>query len=162
MPSLRYLRRARPYVALNVSRTNSTLLGARRACFGSCLLLVVFVGCSSKYNAAQVSGTVTLEGIPLAGVTVTFTPAVKSSESPISSGRSDQKGKYRLRVVIDETDGAAIGVNNVNIISYGSTSTDSARDDIQAPSQQLEQAFSFEVKPGKNTADFQLNRNKTN
>jgi hypothetical protein len=128
--------------------------------FCSYLMFVLFCGCNSKYNVAPVSGTVTLDGMPLEDVTVTFTPKSKASNSPISSGRTDSQGQYRLSVVIDETEGAAIGTNNVDFVSNATASSDVMTPAERTKLNSLDQVFSFEVKPEKNTADFRIESKK--
>ena len=86
------------------------------------LILIVAVcviaGCSSGSSdlppLGEVSGTVTLDGAPVAGAEVTFVPG---SGSP-SVGKTDGEGHYTLAYV-QETSGAEIGKHTVQISKYG-------------------------------------------
>jgi len=69
------------------------------------LLLLVSLGCGGSDNSvltADVAGTVTKDGKPLAGVEVFF-----STEKFEGYGKTDDSGKYRL------INGAAIGTNKI-------------------------------------------------
>lgn len=81
-----------------------------------CLLLLAGCGGSS---VAPVSGTVTLDGKPLANATVVFQPDGGGKEpGPASSGVTDANGRYTLRVVTGSTDGAVVGKHKVSITAY--------------------------------------------
>lgn len=75
----------------------------------SCL---AFTGCSGN-QFGGVSGTVTLDGKPLAGATVEFSPA---GGSP-AYGVTDDEGRYKLLWSADQQ-GAPIGMNRVRITSF--------------------------------------------
>ena len=68
--------------------------------FAIVFLLVEVSGCSSPKGelpaGAPVSGTVTMDGKPLAGVTVTFIP-VGSTPGDFCLGETDQSGHYELQ-----------------------------------------------------------------
>ncbi len=83
-------------------------------CFAS-LLLVAFLAltsCSGN-QFGGVSGTVLLDGKPLAGATVEFSP---EGGSP-AYGVTDEDGKYTLLWSADQQ-GAPIGLNRVRITSF--------------------------------------------
>ncbi|QDU76789.1 hypothetical protein Pan97_38460 [Bremerella volcania] len=64
------------------------------------LLLAAFgllAGCSSDSNRALVQGTITLDGKPLPGASVVFQPQ-QSTPGQTARGRTDDSGKYTLRV----------------------------------------------------------------
>lgn len=81
------------------------------AAFGlGCLTL----GCSrGEYPVAPVSGTVTVEGKPVANVTVQFQPVGQQGgdPGPGSVGITDAEGRYRLKLIdLDrDLDGAVVG-----------------------------------------------------
>ncbi len=84
------------------------------------LLLLGTLGCGSGYRLAPVSGTVTLNGQPLAGADVHFQP-IGSKDNPNpgpgSHGKTDAQGRYSLRV--DERQaGAVVGKHRVMIFAY--------------------------------------------
>jgi hypothetical protein len=75
-------------------------------------------GCGGAgYGEVPVSGQVTYNGEPLAGVHVTFQP-VSTDESgfgPGSFGRTDQDGRFELRTVWPDAPGAIPGEHRVTI-----------------------------------------------
>ena len=74
------------------------------------LMLAFFVGCNNR-NLGQVSGTVTLDGEPLADATVLFTPIAGGRPT---GGRTDSSGRYTL--VYDRSGtGAMLGEHAVEI-----------------------------------------------
>ena len=79
-------------------------------------VLAAASGCGkSKLETAEVEGTVTLDGKPLANAVVTFTPVVKTKdiEAPASSGKTDDKGHFKLAVISTGEPGAVIGKHQV-------------------------------------------------
>ena len=82
-----------------------------------CLLLF---GCSRRgYELAPVSGRVTLDGRPLADVMVSFQPrqADNSSPGPGSFGQTDAEGRYTLRTIEPDAEGAVVGTHIVRLKS---------------------------------------------
>jgi hypothetical protein len=83
------------------------------------LLPLLLLGCGKKgLKVAPVSGRVTLDNKPLANADVTFIPAEpgpKSSANLEASARTDEQGRYSLKMVQDRRDGAAVGANKVRI-----------------------------------------------
>lgn len=126
--------------------TNSFCLG----------LLVVVLGCSNaKY--APVEGVVTLDGEPLEDATVTFTPTASGgNEMNQSFGRTDATGKYSLQLMMSGKTGALIGNHKVsvakNIETESDIMTEAEAKSVRLPSHDL----TFDVKSGKNEADFNL------
>ncbi len=131
----------------------------KSATSGLCLLVFVsLVGCGGKFSTAPVSGTITLNGQPLADATVTFTPEAVGADVPTSSGRTDTAGKYSLSMISDETPGALIGKHTVRIAKNVQIESD-----IMTPAERQKAVlpdhnFTYEVKSGANTADFNLGK----
>src|SRR5687768_15134669 len=77
-----------------------------------CAIAVVpLVGCwgsSDAPHVVPVSGTVTMQGRPLADVGVTFFP----THGPIATGNTNQDGQFNL-MTIEPGDGASIGTHRV-------------------------------------------------
>lgn len=83
--------------------------------FGTLLLcgsLVLFAGCGSggvgsgdQQDVYPVTGKVTMNGAPVAGATVTFSPQGKQ---PVAYGRTNSSGEYAL-TTYEANDGAAAG-----------------------------------------------------
>jgi hypothetical protein len=71
--------------------------------FGFIILLILFVGCAQQnpYDTTSVEGTVTLDGVPTAGVSVTFSPIGNGNSA---GGLTNSSGKYKLT-----TGGAPVG-----------------------------------------------------
>ena len=81
------------------------------------VVLAAVLGCSDAkpYKTAAVSGRVTLDGKPLAGAVVSFTPVRKPGDAltgPGARGETDADGKYSLKTAFAER-GATIGRNRV-------------------------------------------------
>lgn len=76
------------------------------------LLLVVGCGKSSEFPLAPVSGTVTQNGNPLAGVNVMFMP--ESGKGAPSGGLTDASGKFSLQYNNGQS-GAVLGQHRVVI-----------------------------------------------
>jgi len=73
------------------------------------LLITIFTvvtlttGCGDgKLATINVSGTVTLDGVPLSGASVNFSP--KTSEGHPAYGRTDENGRYKLQTFLGNPD----------------------------------------------------------
>jgi hypothetical protein len=78
--------------------------------------LVLGLGCGSG-KFAPVSGTVTMNGKPLAGALVIFSPIAKEGSidaGPGSSGKTNDKGEYTLTSDTGRT-GAFVGKHRVSV-----------------------------------------------
>ncbi|MEP3478770.1 MAG: carboxypeptidase-like regulatory domain-containing protein [Fuerstiella sp.] len=107
---------------------------------------------------APVSGNVTLDGNPLPGVTLTFTP--------VGSGRpsvavTDIDGNYTLEYLTDAK-GAMIGKHKVvvSVIDYGdefeNVEGSAKPPSVTLPKNALDGSIEREVSEGANTIDFEL------
>src|SRR5262245_17896545 len=82
------------------------------------LALAVAAGCGGR-STASVSGVVTLDGKPLEGAAVSFTPASRDGGGVGGSyGKTDANGRYTLRTVVTNATGAAVGKHRVSISLY--------------------------------------------
>ena len=82
------------------------------------LLPLLLLGCGQKGpKVAPVSGRVTLDNKPLANADVTFTPTEPGPKNTNleSSARTDEQGRYSLKMVQDRRGGAPVGANKVRI-----------------------------------------------
>lgn len=83
-----------------------------RACLGLICVagLIASAGCpgggGAKLNTVKVTGTVTLDGTPLPGATVTFSP--KSDGARAAFGTTDENGRFTL-TTLNPGDGALPG-----------------------------------------------------
>ncbi len=76
------------------------------------IALIGLVGCGGGADVAPVSGTVTLDGEPLANALVSFYPEEEGKR--FSTGTTDASGHYEL-VYTNDQKGAAIGKHVVKI-----------------------------------------------
>jgi hypothetical protein len=131
---------------------------------------VLAAGCNSgPYETAPVSGRVTLNGQPVAGVAVMFQPIAPEGNpnpGPGSYGVTDAEGRYSLKLIGKETSGAVVGKHKVRIEVYtepGDSSDDRPqkrpKPTVQIPRKynQAEAILEFEVTAkGSDNADFDL------
>jgi len=139
-------------------------------CLPAALLATVVLGStagcgSGGFEFAPVSGTVTMNGNPLPGVTVTFQPqssGTAAETGPGSYGVTDEQGRYTLQVVGRSTEGAIVGRHRV---TFAATGPERAADDDSAaatprlgiPPNVLNKQLEFEVPTGgADAADFEL------
>ena len=129
-------------------------------------VLCLFAGCrTSPYEIAPVSGTVQLEGKPLADAVVNFQPIATDGNDagPGSTGRTDENGKFVLKTV-DDFDGAVVGKHKVRIYSYSPESPSSSdEDDANTPTEKVPEEYNYKSKltftvpsDGTEAADFDL------
>ncbi|MFM8272068.1 MAG: hypothetical protein ACKODX_06995 [Gemmata sp.] len=79
--------------------------------------VLLCAGCGGS-NVVPVSGTVKLNGQPLANATVSFTPAEGAAPGPGSIGTTDANGRYTLQVATTNAPGAVIGKHRVSITAH--------------------------------------------
>jgi hypothetical protein len=134
------------------------------------MLIVMQVGCTSsdQPELGKVTGTITLDDMPLTGVAVVFQP---DSGRP-ARGMTDAEGKYEL-TYIRQTKGTKVGSNRVEIApsEEGAESSDvETGDDETQPAPKMskpgkplvparynvQSELKVDVKPGENSFDFQL------
>ncbi len=87
-------------------------------------LAVAAAGCGKSQTTefTDLSGTVTCDGRPLAGVVVTFDPAPGPTEKGIRADAvTDENGTYRLRTANPAHDGIAVGTYKVTVRSQQPT-----------------------------------------
>ena len=102
--------------------------------------LVFGLGCGSG-KFAPVSGTVTMNGKPLAGALVIFSPIAKEGSidaGPGSSGKTNDKGEYTLTSDTGRT-GALVGKHRVSISLMNQGTGESESDDRRRPGQLVNQ-----------------------
>ena len=118
-----------------------------------CVLLLISVslaGCESgeTANVGSVSGTVTLDGSPLAGASIVFQP----ENGRPASGGTDDNGYYSLSYSNNQS-GAIVGPCQVTI------STAFENEDGQALSERVPAKY---LQPGALTADVKSGSNEYN
>ncbi len=114
-----------------------------------CLLLAGGCTRADRPPLGTVTGTVTLDGRPLADAMVAFTP-----EGPgrTSLGTTDATGRYRLAYLRDIA-GARPGRHVVRITTG---SVDDGRPEILPATYHRRSNLEAQVEPGDNTIDFAL------
>ncbi len=113
--------------------------GAARQSWLSTLAVIAWIavlaGCGgSPYKFAPVSGTVTLDGNPLADIVVTFQPLAEGSGGQAGTGSygvTDTQGHYTLKAADGSSEGAVVGRHRVTFTSNAPVRD--AADDTAAP-----------------------------
>jgi hypothetical protein len=125
------------------------------------LSLGTLAGCADDSNIARVDGIVRVDGKPLSSGTVRFVPAAGRA----ATGKIQSDGTFSLGT-FGESDGALVGTHQVAVIAYDAADdarpayeVRSATSKALVPERYMAvgtSGLSFEVKPGKNQADFDL------
>ena len=121
-----------------------------RAVIGAGVLLFLGTGCGRSDGLAVVTGTVLLDGKPLAGAQVQFTV----EGQPPSYGRTDANGNYELRRT-RSVNGAAIGSNKVIVRTFRDLGNRIVPETLPARYNTRSQLV-YEVKSGSNRIDLEL------
>ena len=128
----------------------------RLAC-ASVVLLLCVTGCFRRGpELAPVTGTVTLDGEPLAGAQVEFKPMRGNP----SYGTTDQLGRYDLKYTKDKS-GGVVGSHVVRITTQTTAVDPETGSEIQVP-QRVPERYNDrsqlirDVKPGENQIRFAL------
>jgi hypothetical protein len=82
------------------------------------LLLLLPLGCSKSPKVVPVSGRVTLDKKALANADVVFSPAEadpKNTANLEAAGKTDDQGRFSLKMIQGNKDGAAVGSYKVRI-----------------------------------------------
>jgi hypothetical protein len=115
-------------------------------------------GCGSSYSLGTVTGTVTLDGKPLPQATVTFS----RGQGRMSVGTTDEDGRYQLQYSARQK-GAEPGSHKVRIATQieavsgeGDLAAVQGRKELLPPRYNDKTELTAEVKPGRNTIDFDL------
>lgn len=115
----------------------------------ACHVVFIFAGCSSsdQPELGDVSGTVTIDGKPLAGAIIVFKPDVGRA----ATGITDPEGKYDDLEYLYGVYGAKVGPNTVSFeYEIGSSGP-------PIPSKYTGNSeLKVDVKAGANTFDFSL------
>jgi hypothetical protein len=127
------------------------------------MALLITAGCSGGRDAVPVSGSVTLDGQPVADVYVSFQPAAAAANADAmgSTGITDQEGKFSLSLSDTQHAGALIGKHTVRLSDKrASSSSDGGPSNApkpRFPSRYADGSLTFEVPSGGTSqADCQL------
>ncbi len=125
-----------------------------------CGLCVIAAGCGGGVAAVSVSGTVTVDGEPIEGATVVFTPlaVAKDGTAIASHGKTDSSGKYTLMTTVTEQSGAVVGKHNVTISKFGGEEDEESDEIVEDYVDPIpEHSFTFDVpSSGTDRANFSL------
>jgi hypothetical protein len=84
--------------------------------FSPAILATVFLlsssGCGKSEKVVAVAGTVTHNGQPVPGLIISFVP-VEQTQTGVSTGQTDEGGKYSLKVAKTGSSGAVVGYHKV-------------------------------------------------
>jgi len=123
------------------------------------LAMALSTGCGRRpKNVSDVTGTVTLDGQPLADALVTFTPA---SSGTSSAAKTDSSGKYEL-IYTKGVKGAAQGEHTVTITTYQVADDGADPPTAEVPEKvpyayrEGEKELKATVNAGKNEINFSL------
>jgi len=118
-------------------------------------LVAALAGCSSRPTGqpeiAPVTGTVTMDGQPLAGKSVVF----ESDRGVLSFGNTDAQGRYKLSY-IRSARGAGLGRNVVRISTPTMGPTSPMHQDSIPAIYNTASTLEAEVAKGRNVFDFAL------
>ncbi len=141
--------------------TESRLSGVQLwPAFLATFLLLLVAGCSGNGDVQPVSGTVTLDGEPLAGVMVRFTP-LSGEKRTTSLGKTDAQGHYELRYT-SQQQGALNGTHMVQVVNVDGQPEPGMPKARKVPKQyDYESELTVEVTPGEeNIFNFDLTSKK--
>jgi hypothetical protein len=131
------------------------------------MVLLGIVGCGGGSDftptLAPVTGTITVDGAPAEGLTVTFEPQIDNANSKQKSivgkssvGTTDATGKYELSYS-GGGKGAIVGKHLVRVASVESQGADAPPAKFKIPATYNEQSGRIEdVKEGPNTFDLDI------
>lgn len=125
------------------------------------LLLATSIGCGSPTDRAAVSGTVTLDGEPLAEGTISFTPSAGGH----SAGATIAAGRY----AIAQADGPSPGRQRVEITAFAPTGKTIEDEDLPGRTQEelrqmipgrynVDSTLVADLAPRANQADYSLTK----
>ncbi len=132
-------------------------VSSRTACLLSGLVMLGLCGCGGPGNIGQVSGQVTLDGVPINGALVQFEPLAGNSPS---GGMTDAAGNYTLTYT-REIKGAEIGEHRVLITTHNGGDPDASPPVPKSPERlpgkyNKKSELRAKVEAGTNTFDFKL------
>ena len=119
------------------------------------MCVILLAGCGGDPNLGNVSGKITLNGEPLEGALVTFSPTRTEGVGSTTFGKTASDGTYHM-VVSDEKDGAFIGENLVRVKTSDSKADGSVIKEVVPAIYNSKSRVLVEVKSGDNTFDFEL------
>jgi len=133
------------------------MAGLRWAWCGAALAGLALAGCGG--GLPSVSGVVTLDGKPLANASVSFQPEGGGTQG--SYAKTDEEGRYTLKVVGSDRAGAVAGKHVVRISQFEGSGSDSGGREKLPARYNAKTTLTFEVPAGgTDKADFALQSDK--
>lgn len=136
-------------------------------CCAALFVTLGLSGCGSSegYSLVPVSGTITLDGQPLADATVSFQPTGGATLGPGSAAVTDSSGKFELKTSeADSRSGAVVGSHQVQITGIQDT-RDASDDTVKpaakdpVPQRYRDPGLTFDVPAdGTDKANFELTK----
>jgi hypothetical protein len=133
------------------------------------LTLLVFAalagaaGCGKTWSQnTSVEGTVKLDGTPVPNASIQFVPDDPTSQGPMSTGTTDDKGHFQL-ACSNGKPGAVIGKHNV-VVLVGRTETGAPASHVAIPAVYKlasQTPAQVDVTADNHTYDVELKRNAT-
>jgi hypothetical protein len=121
------------------------------------ILAIGFLSCSgcggSKEKVVAVSGTVTHNGQPVPGIVVSFVPEAQT-ETGVSTGETNESGKYNLTVVKTGSSGAVVGTHKVWVSLPREPYVEPGDKEASAKLNKLKKKASPTAKPPADVADI--------
>lgn len=131
---------------------------------------IALTGCKKGMETQFVTGTVTLDGSPLAGANVVFEP-VDPAVGFTAGGKTDENGRYKLTSLYGEGEGGAVEAEYVVLVTKsevvalpkpiryedGDVATTTSKPILAATYRDKDKSpLRFRVEKGKNTIDLEL------
>jgi len=118
-------------------------------------------GCSATGESyAEVTGKVTIDGVPAPKVLVTFEPQIDDPRvkmRPASFGPTDENGEFRMMRRAKQS-GVVLGLHHVRITPI---EQEGGKNTVVHPRYQANNAIWAEVKPGSQVINFELRKDPT-
>jgi len=129
-----------------------------------CLVVFVLSGCGGGATYVPVSGQVVIDGEPVEGCSVSFSPVtgeLTDEDAPFpSAAKTGKDGRYTLKVIGEDIDGAAVGKHQVRLsTSFDTDQIDPRTGQLKGERvpEQYREGFEFEVpEGGTDKADFKF------
>jgi hypothetical protein len=146
---------------------NTEMTSRRISVYSAIACVLATIGCGPRYQVAEVSGTLKVQGAPADKVRLQFIPQeVQGRTGPFSTGETDSQGKFTLTLVEKSADevktspGAVVGRHRVVLtdlrLAESSTGKGVPIRFDQKYSQIGGSPLFQEVKPGKQTLELSV------
>jgi hypothetical protein len=121
--------------------------------------ILTFVGCGGNFSTAPVSGKVTLDGKPVDGIRLVFSPMANEGNTdpgPWSTGVTNSEGEYTLETR-HKKPGAAVGKHTVMFEFDDAEDIETLREDLEEAGSEDGSKAEFDAVK-KRIADFKARK----